>query len=582
MLMNRRDFLQVMKAAPFLPASSGVVPAIGGSIGSQGGDYGVRFVDVAREAGLRHKIYFGAEAAWKYILETTGCGVAFFDYDNDGWLDIFIVNGWRLEGFPRGEEPANHLYHNNRDGTFTDVTAIAGLVHSGWGQGVCIGDYDNDGFDDLFLTYWGNNVLYHNNGNGTFTDVSARAGVRGRQTRWGTGCAFVDYDRDGYLDLMVANYLVFDQKSAPQPGTGVFCEYLGLSVNCGPGGLIPENCLLYHNNGDGTFSDVTEKAGIKCRDPYFGLNVLTGDFNNDGWPDIYVSGDSSASRLFQNNRNGTFTDIAVSGGVAYSDVGIPQAGMGVAAGDYDCDGWLDIYKTNFSQQVPNLYHNNRDSSFSDVSEQAGMSINSKLLGWGCGFADFDNDGWTDIFQCNGHVYPEVDRLHSDVTFRQPKVVYRNLKNGRFRDVTGEAGACLLQPNASRGCAFGDFDNDGDLDVLVSNINGVPSLLRCDVSSGHHWIKVRAIGTHSNRSGIGTRIKCVTGEHWQIDEVRSGSSHFSQHDLRVHFGLGKADRVDLLELRWPNGGVESFCNLDVNQLIYIQEGKGITRTDKFKS
>jgi hypothetical protein len=550
--------------------------------GSQGKGYGVQFVDVAREAGLGHKVYFGGGTSWKYILETTGCGVAFFDYDNDGWLDIFVVNGWRLDGFPKGEEPTNHLYHNNRDGTFTDITAAAGLVHSGWGQGVCIGDYDNDGFEDLFVTYWGHNLLYHNNGNGTFTDVSEQAGVAGKQTRWGTGCAFVDYDRDGYLDLMVANYLVFDPKSAPQPGTGVFCEYMGVPVNCGPGGLIPENCILYHNNGDGTFSDVTEKAGIKCHDPYYGLNVLTGDFNNDGWTDIYVAADATPSRLFQNNHNGTFTDVAVQAGVAYSDVGMPQSGMGLGAGDYDCDGWLDIYKTNFSQDVPNLYHNNGDGSFSDLSEQAGMSFNSKLLGWGCGFADFDNDGWLDMFQCNGHVYPEVGQLHSEVTFKQRKILYRNLMNGRFQDVTGEVGACLMEPYVSRGCAFGDFDNDGDIDVLVSNIDDVPTLLRCDTGSGYHWIKVRAIGTQSNRSGIGARIKCVTGDHRQIDEVRSGSSHMSQHDLRIHFGLGKADRVDLLEVRWPNGRLETFQNLAVDQLIYVQEGKGISRTMKFKS
>jgi hypothetical protein len=455
------------------------------------------------------------------------------------------------------------------------------LVRSGWGQGVAIGDYDNDGFEDLFVTYWGHNVLYHNNGDGTFTDVTELAGLAVKQPRWGTGCAFVDYDRDGRLDLFVTNYLIFDPATAPRRESGVFCDYMGLPVNCGPGGLPTEQSILYRNNGNGTFSDVTEKAGIKTPDGYYGLGVLTGDFDNDGWPDIYVAADATPSCLFRNNRDGTFTEVAVTAGCAYSEDGKPQAGMGVTAGDYDCDGRLDIFKTNFSHQLPNLYRNIGDASFTDLSERAGMGVNSKLLGWGCGFADFDNDGWPDLFQCNGHVYPEIDRLHSDITFKQRKIVYRNLMNGRFLDVSREAGSPILQPSASRGCAFGDFDNDGDVDVIVSNINDVPSLLRCDVASGHHWIKVRAIGTQSNRSGIGTRLRCVTGKHQQIDEVRSGGSFLSQHDLRIHFGLGKAAVVDFLEIRWPSGKFESFKNLDADRLIFVQEGQGITRAVKFK-
>jgi len=542
----------------------------------------VKFVDISAQAGLRDKVYYGSEYSWKYILDTTGCGVAFYDYDQDGWLDLFVVNGSRLEGFPGSEAPTNHLYRNNRDGTFTDVTKQAGLVRSGWGQGVCIGDYDNDGFDDLFVTYWGQNVLYRNNGDGTFTDVSERAGVRGKQTRWGTGCAFVDYDRDGFLDLVVANYLVFDPRTAPQPGTGVFCQYMGLGVNCGPGGLPREDAILYHNNRDGSFTEVTVKAGIKSPDGYYGLGVLTGDFNNDGWPDIYIAADATPSRLFRNNHNGTFTDVAVPSGCAFSAEGMPQSGMGVSAGDYDCDGWLDIYKTNFSYQVPNLYHNERDGTFTDLADQAGMNVNTKLLGWGCGFADFDNDGWLDIFQCNGHVYPEVERLHGDITFKERRIVYRNLGNGDFHDVSGEVGASMMQRYCSRGCAFGDLDNDGDVDLVVSNIGDAPSLLRADVESGYHWIKVRAIGTRSNRSGIGTRVKCVTGDHQQIDEVRSGGSFMSQSDLRLHFGLGKSTRVDRLEVRWPDGKVETFRDLDVDQLFQVQEEKGITRVVKFKA
>ncbi len=543
----------------------------------------MQFEDVAQGARLRHKVYYGGQTSWKYILETTGCGIAFFDYDNDGWLDVFVVNGWRLEGFPEGENPSNHLYRNNRDGTFSDVTRSAGLMCSGWGQGVCIGDYDNDGFEDLFVTYWGQNVLYHNNGDGTFTDVSQRARVAGAARRWGTGCAFIDYDRDGYLDLFVTNYLIFDPKTAPQPDTGVYCDYMGLSVNCGPAGFPVEHNILYRNNGDGTFTEVTEQAGVKGSEGLYGLGVLAGDFNNDGWPDLYVAADGVPSQLFRNNGDGTFSNIAVVSGCAYNEDGMPQAGMGVAAGDYDCDGWLDFFKTNFSHQLSNLYHNNGDGTFTDLSSHAGTRASFKLLGWGCGFADFDNDGWPDIFECNGHVYPEIEQLRrDDITFRQRRVVYRNLGNGRFEDVSAKVGASILHSAVSRGCAFGDFDNDGDVDVLVSNINETPSLLRCDAPKNHHWIKVRTIGMESNRSGIGSRIKCVTGEHQQIDEVRSGGSFMSQSDLRVHFGLGTATKVDSLEIRWPNGRTETLRDLGVDQLIYIQEGKGITRTDDFGS
>ena len=374
MAINRRGFLSTLWPLAFGPLSAPWRTFADAPLVASGGAFGTSFSDVARQAGLGDKVYFGGEQSWKYILETTGCGVAFFDYDNDGWLDIFVVNGSRLEGFPEGAAPTNRLYRNNRDGTFSDVTQQAGLRHSGWGQGVCAGDFDNDGFTDLFVTYWGRNVLYHNNGDGTFTDDSERAGVAGNGTRWGTGCAFVDYDRDGYLDLVVANYLVFDPKTAPLPGRGAHCQYMGLpAVNCGPGGFPTENAILYHNNRDGTFADVTEKAGFKTPDGYYGLGVLTGDFDNDGWPDIYIAADDTSSRLFHNKHDGTFEEVAVTAGCAFSNDGIPQSGMGVTTGDYDCDGWLDIFKTNFSLQVPNLYHNNQDLTFTDVSDRAGMS-----------------------------------------------------------------------------------------------------------------------------------------------------------------------------------------------------------------
>jgi hypothetical protein len=549
-------------------------------------DLGLSFINIAKEAGLNAKTIFGGEHKNKYLLETTGCGVAFYDYDNDGWLDIFLVNGSRLEGFPKGEEPTSHLFKNNRDGTFTDVTAKAGVGRSGWGQGVCIGDYDNDGFEDLFVSYFGKNVLYHNNGDGTFTDVSEKAGVAGNGKRWNTGCAFVDYDRDGKLDLFVANYIDMDLATAPVPESGP-CLYKAVMVACGPPGLKGGKNILYHNNGDGTFKDVSEVAGIFSANGTYGLGVLTADFDNDGWPDIYVANDSTASALYQNKKDGKFVDIALESGCALSPDGKPQAGMGVSAADYDLDGNLDIVKTNFAGDTPSLYHNQGGANFEDTTFTAGLGLHTQYLGWGCGFFDMDNDGWADILICNGHVYPEVEQLKTEAGYAQRKLLYRNLRNGRFEDVSLNAGTGISDPIASRGCAFGDFDNDGDLDVVVNTVNGYPQLLRCDLRTANNWIKVRTIGTKSNRSGIGARLKCVTrapGEskpHEQIDEVRSGGGYFSQNDLRVHFGIGKSEKVDLLEIRWPSGQVESIKDIKANQLIYVKEGAGIVRSTRLE-
>jgi hypothetical protein len=552
---------------------------------ASGTPLGASFVNVAKESGLNVKTVFGGEHKNKYLLETTGCGVAFYDYDNDGWLDIFLVNGTRLEGFPAGQEPINHLFKNNRDGTFTDVTMKAGLAHSGWGQGVCIGDYDNDGFEDLFVTYFGKNVLYHNNGNGTFTDVSEKAGVATNGKKWSTGCAFVDYDRDGQLDLFVANYIDLDLATAPVPESGP-CLYKGIMVACGPPGMNGSKNLLYRNNGDGTFTDVSQVAGILQTNGTYGLGVLTGDFDNDGWPDIYVANDSTASILYQNQKNGKFVDIAVDAGCALSADGKPQAGMGVSAADYDLDGNLDIVKTNFAGDTPTLYHNEGGSLFEDATFPAGLGRHTQYLGWGCGFLDFDNDGWPDILICNGHVYPEVEQLRTEAGYAQRKLLYRSLHNGRFEDVSLVAGTGISDPSASRGCAFGDFDNDGDVDFVVNCVNQVPQLVRNDLSVKNNWIKVRTIGTRSNRSGIGARLRCVAqipGEskpHQQIDEVRSGGGYISQSDLRVHFGLGKAEKVDLLEIRWPSGLLETVKDIKVNQLIYVKEGEGIVRKVSF--
>lgn len=585
MRISRRALLQsVARSAFFLPFGGGLsllqapssVPAPGTRLRLSSPPLGYNFVDVTRKAGLNVRNYFGGETSKKYLLETTGCGVAFFDYDNDGWLDIFLVNGSRFEGFPQGQEPTNHLFHNNRDGTFTDVTQEAGLVHHGWGQGVCVGDYDNDGFEDLFVTYWGHNVLYHNNGDGTFTDVSHTAGVAGAGPRWGTGCAFLDYDRDGRLDLFVSNYVAFDPRTAPEPGSNPYCTYRGMAVSCGPRGLQGETNILYHNNGAGTFTDVSQKAGVTRSSGYYGLGVLVADFDNDGWPDIYVANDTTPSILFRNNHDGTFTDIAVIAGCAYDENGRPQAGMGVAAGDYNCDGWLDIFKTNFSEETPNLYRNDGRARFNDVTHIAGTGKHKRFVGWGCGFFDPDNDGWLDIFYSNGHIYPELERAGLEVTYRQPRVLYRNLRGGRFEDVSAMAGACITAPSIGRGCAFGDFDNDGDVDIIVNNMNDYPSLLRCDRANDNHWIQVRTIGVKSNRSGIGARLKCISGSHVQIEEVRSGGSYLSQNDLRVHFGLGPATKVDALEIRWPSGQVDVLRNLPVDQLITVREGEAGSR------
>jgi hypothetical protein len=565
------------QAAP--PAAAQVEPL------KPGTPLGVSFLNVGRESGLNVKTIFGGEHKNKYLLETTGCGVAFYDYDNDGWLDIFLVNGTRLEGFPSGQEPISRLFKNNRDGTFTDVTLKAGVAHSGWGQGVCVGDYDNDGYDDLFVTYFGKNVLYHNNGDGTFTEIAAKAGVATNGKRWNTGCAFVDYDRDGRLDLFVANYIDMDLATAPVPESGP-CLYKGVMVACGPPGLNAGKNILFHNNGDGTFTDVSESAGIFSANGTYGLGVLTADLDNDGWPDIYVADDSTASALYQNKKNGKFVDIALEAGCALSPDGKPQAGMGISAADYDLDGNLDLVKTNFAGDTPSLYHNLGGASFEDATFTAGLGLYTKYLGWGCGFFDFDNDGWPDILICNGHVYPEVEQLKTEAGYAQRKLLYRNLRNGRFEDVSMMAGPGMSDPIAARGCAFGDFDNDGDLDMVVNPVNDYPQLLRCDSQTGSNWIKVRTIGTKSNRSGIGARLKCVTrvpGEakpHQQIDEVRSGGGYFSQNDLRVHFGLGKAEKVDVLEIRWPSGQVDTLKDFKPNQVVYVKEGEGIVRTMQF--
>ena len=537
---------------------------------------GVRFTNVAQQAGLNISTIYGDERRNRYLLETTGSGAAFIDYDNDGWQDVFLVNGTRLDGLAPNLNSTNRLYHNTGNGKFTDVTEKAGLVRTGWGQSVCSGDYDNDGYTDLFVSSYGKNALYRNNRNSTFTELAEKAGVANNRTRWGSGCAFLDYDRDGILDLFVASYIDLDLKTAPLPETGP-CQYKGVMVACGPPGLTGGSNTLYRNNGNGTFSDVSEKSGINTANGTYGLGVLTADFDNDGWTDIYVANDSAPSALYRNNKNGTFTDIGIEAGCALSIDGKPQAGMGVTAGDYNRDGWLDIFKTNFSNDTSSLYRNTGKSTFDDVTFPAGMGLNTRWLGWGCGFIDVDNDGWADIFLVNGHVYPEVEKLTTEAGYAQPKVLYRNLQNGSFADVSQKAGEAVTRPNASRGAAFGDYDNDGDVDILINSVNGPPELLRADSLNQNNWIKIKLAGVKSNRDGIGARIKCVTENGTQIDEVRSGGSYYSQNDLRIHFGLGKSQRVQSLEISWPGGKVDTLRNVAANQLVVVKEGQGIVQT-----
>jgi len=532
----------------------------------------VNFTDVAEKAGLTAQNVFGGVDTKKYIIETTGTGVAIFDYDADGWPDIFLVNGTKLEGFPPGKGPTNRLYRNNHDGTFTDVTAKAGLTSSGWGQGVCVGDYDDDGWEDLYATYYGKNRLYHNH-EGVFTEVSDKAGVAGSGKAWGTGCAFVDYDRDGHLDIVVANYVDFDLANAPAPGERPTCIWKGVPVMCGPRGLAGAKNILYHSRKDGTFEDVTTKAHIDRTDGHYAFSVSTLDFDEDGWPDIYIACDSTPSILYRNNHDGTFTDIAVTSGTAFNEDGREQAGMGSTIADYNGDGHLDIFKTNFSDDTSTLYKNLGDGTFGDATTAAGLGLYTQYLGWGTMFLDIDNDGWPDLLLVNGHVYPEVDSQHLGSNYKEPRILFHNNGNGTFSDISASAGAAITTAASSRGLAVGDLWNDGRVSAVINNMNAAPSLLVNQIKSANHWIAIHAVGTKSNRDGIGARIVVKAGARAFVDEVRSGSSYISNSDMRVHFGLGSSTKIDWIEVRWLSGLIERFLDLAVDQVHTLKEGSG---------
>jgi hypothetical protein len=539
-----------------------------------------RFVDVAANAGLTQAIVYGDPTHMTYIVEENGTGCAFIDYDNDGWMDIFLLGGRKLEGVPPGA--SNRLYHNNRDGTFTDITEKAGLLDpAGWACGVCVGDYNNDGFEDLFLTYYGQNRLYRNNGNGTFTDVTAKAGLLYPQTRFGSGCTFVDYNRDGLLDLFVSNYLEIDLATAPKPSLDLpYCNYEGVATVCGPTGLPPTQHFLYRNNGDGTFSDVSKESGIAGVRGSFGFTAVGFDADEDGWQDIYVACDSTPSLLLMNNHDGTFREEALLRGVALGNAGELLGGMGVAVGDYNLDGHLDIVKTHFQNQSTGLYRNNGKAEFDDVTVRAGLSPERRFISWGTGLVDLDNDGQPDIFITTGTVYPELERVYAKYPARSPRLVFRNQGDGTFVELGEEAGPGVSARHTSRGCAFGDFDNDGDLDILIMNRNEPPSLLRNDAPSGNHWLKVRLEGTKSNRSAIGSRVLVSYGGKVQAQSVTSQASYLSANDPRLHFGLGAATKADI-QVYWPTGKSDNYSGLSANQLVTIREGEGVVKGRPFR-
>ena len=538
----------------------------------------VRLTDIAAQAGLTYPSIYGGVDRKRFIIETNGAGVALVDYDRDGWLDALVLSGTRLAdlqrrdaSFPAGEAPSNHLYRNRRDGTFEDVTDRLGLRRTGWASGVCAGDYDNDGWTDLFLTYYGRNVLYRNDGGARFRDVTAAAGLATSGVRWGSGCTFIDYDRDGRLDLFVSNYLRFDLETADEPGKGPNCLWKGVPVNCGPKGLPTDTNLLFRNRGHGVFEDVSVASGIARVTGRYPMTAAAADLDGDGWLDIYVASDSTAAILYRNNRDGTFSDVALESGAAYNEQGSPQAGMGLAVGDVDADGRLDLLKTHFADDIPALYRGLGKGLFEDVAMQAGLGVQNRHVEWGAGLPDLDNDGRSDILYVTGNVYPEVERQLPQYPHRGPRIVFRNIGGGRFVDVSAASGAGATTPRSSRGAAFGDVDNDGDVDVLVMNMNEPPSLLRNDYSGSNGWITIQLEGVTSNRDGLGATVLVTAAGRTQAQVVLSQASYYSHNDLRLHYGLGERAAAERIEVRWPSGTIDVLRDVPGRRVVRIREG-----------
>jgi hypothetical protein len=533
---------------------------------------GIRFTDVTKQSGIVFNHIASPDK--RYIVESMSGGLALLDYDNDGDLDIYFVNSLTVDLVKSNGKTRSALCRNNGDGTFTDVTDRSGLGDIGWGMGTCAGDYNNDGLVDLYVTCVGPDHLFKNNGNGTFTDVTRSAGVS--DPRWSTGAAFLDYDNDGNLDLFVANYIDVDFKNLPEFGKGRTCQYKGIPVQCGPRGLPGVGDSLFHNNGDGTFSDVTKKAGVSDPNGFYGLGVIASDFDEDGFVDLFVANDSTPNFLYKNNGDGTFKDIAFKSGTAVNENGSEQGSMGITVADYDHDGKLDLFVTNFADEYNTLYRNQGDNYFIDVSYAARVAaVSLPYVGWGTKFFDYDNDGWADLLVANGHVYPQIEN------YRQRKLLHRNQRDGTFAEVAAQIGTALMENRASRGVAFGDLDNDGDVDVVVNDLDGPPQVLRNDGGNSNNSVLIRTIGAKSNRDGIGARIKIVAGDLIQKDEVRSGGSYLAQSDLRVHFGLEKRTKIDLIEIRWPSGAIDRITNANVNKILTVTEGKGLVEQKDFK-
>jgi hypothetical protein len=529
----------------------------------------VRFTNVLRGSGITFQ-QDATATDQKYYLETMGTGVGWIDYDRDGLYDLYFVQSAATDIYKPPHPLHSALYHNNGDGTFTDVTAKAGVGAEGlYGQGVAVGDFDNDGYPDLYVTGYGRSILYHNNGDGTFTDVTEKAGVA-NQGNWGTSAGWFDYDKDGYLDLVVCNYIEWS------PANNIWCgeHKPGYRAYCHPDNYKGQHIKLYHNNHDGTFTDVSDQSGVGKPEAK-GMGVVLADFNNDGWPDIAIANDTWPNFLFLNNHDGTFKDVSFISGIAASEDGKYEAGMGIDAADVDGDGWLDLYVTHLDFELNRLYHNNHDGTFDDATYSSGLGNKAIFLsGVTMKFMDYDNDGWTDICQVNGAMLDNIQLYHTEVTYEEPKLMFRNLGHGKFEKVSEQLGPDFMHPIAGRGLAVADFDNDGDLDLAINVRGGPPELLRNDGGNANHWLEVFLVGTKSNRDGVGSALKLTAGGQIQVTQAKGGMGYMSASDPRLHFGLGSQTKIDSLEIRWPSGAVDHLTNVPIDQILTVKEGAGI--------